>query len=75
MTHWDIYNTFEKLIFLIGYYAIVYVLIRIMARAFEKHDKKRAVKAALKQKAQHGNVVRYPVRGRVYKKNGEWWVG
>jgi hypothetical protein len=55
------YNTFERLIFLVGYYAIVYVLIRVMARAFERHDKKKRHKAALKEKAQHSKVVRYPI--------------
>jgi len=38
MTHWEFYNTFEKLIFLIGYFAIVYRGIKITAWAFTKYD-------------------------------------
>lgn len=72
MTHWQLYNTFERLIFLIGYFAIWYVIVKLLAKALDAWDKRHAKKAAMKQKT-HGNVVRMPA-GRVYKKNGEWYV-
>lgn len=72
MTHWQLYNTFERAIFLIGYFAIWYVIVKALAKICDKWDKKQAKKRAMQQKA-HSNIVRMPA-GRVYKKNGEWYV-
>jgi hypothetical protein len=41
MTHWDTYNLFERLIFLIGYFAIWYVLVKLMARLCKAWDGKK----------------------------------
>jgi len=57
MTHWDIYSTFERLIFLIGYFTMVYLLIKVTAWICDKWDSKQAVKRALKEKAQHSKTI------------------
>jgi len=53
MTHWDTYNLFERLIFLTGYFTIVYLLIKIATWVCDKWDSRQAKKRALKEKAQN----------------------
>jgi hypothetical protein len=48
---------FERLIFLIGYFTIVYLLIKLAAWICDKWDRWQAKKRALKQKAQHSETV------------------
>ena len=74
MTHWDTYNLFERFIFLTGYFTIVYLLIKLAVWICDKWDRWQTKKRALKEKAQHSEIVRHPVQGKFYKKNGEWWV-
>jgi hypothetical protein len=57
MTHWDTYNLFERIIFLIGYFKIVYLLIKVTAWICDKWDRWQAKKRALQQKAQHSEAV------------------
>ena len=57
MTHWDTYNLFERLIFLIGYFTMVYLLIKVTAWICDKWDRWQTKKKALKEKAQHSETV------------------
>ena len=62
MTHWDMYNTFERAIFLIGYFAIWYVIVKLLAKICDKWDKRQAKKRAMQQKAQNEPI------------DGTYWV-
>lgn len=57
MTHWQLYNTFERCIFLIGYFAIWYVIVKLLAKICDKWDRKQAKKRAMQQKAQHSEAI------------------
>ena len=57
MTHWDTYNLFERFIFLIGYFTIVYLLIKLAVWICDKWDRWQTKKRALKEKAQHSEIV------------------
>jgi len=57
MTHWDMYNTFERAIFLIGYFAIWYVTVKLLAKMLNAWDKRQAKKRAMQQKAQHSEAI------------------
>jgi hypothetical protein len=63
MTHWDIYNTFERLIFLIGYIAIWYVLVKLMVKACKAWDNNQAKKRAMRQKKGQKTINHIDWRG------------
>jgi hypothetical protein len=57
------YNTFERAIFLIGYFAIWYVTVKLLAKMLNAWDKRQAKKRAMQQKAQHSEAI-----------DGTYWV-
>lgn len=63
MTHWQIYNTFERAIFLIGYFAIWYVTVKLLAKMLNAWDKRHTEKRAMQQKTQHSEAI-----------DGTYWV-
>jgi purine-cytosine permease-like protein len=63
MTHWDTYNLFERFIFLIGYFTIVYLLIKLAVWICDKWDRRHTEKRAMQQKAQHSEPI-----------DGTYWV-
>jgi len=63
MTHWDMYNTFERAIFLIGYFAIWYVIVKALAKMLNTWDKRHTEKKVMQEKAQHSEPI-----------DGTYWV-
>ncbi len=51
------YNTFERAIFLIGYFAIWYVIVKLLAKMLNAWDKRHTEKKAMQQKAQHSEPI------------------
>ena len=63
MTHWQLYNTFEKFMFLTGYFFWWYLIVKILAKMLDKWDRRQAKKRAVQQKAQHSEAI-----------DGTYWV-